>query len=149
MGSDLSKNGADFADVATKLREKIQAAFVDLIPQEHWDEMLKREVEKFMSPGERRDPYNGRVTEQLPSPFSAICQAHLNEMIRQEVAKRFEAMDRTEMTARVAAWIEANHQAVLDQFIRNLVSNGIQEITGRLSYDIATMAQTFLQNHGR
>jgi hypothetical protein len=144
MSTEMAKTGVDFSDVTTKLRERIQAAFVDLIPQDKWDEMLQKEVEKFMAPAEIRD-YHGRVTH-TPSPFSKICQAHLDAMIQQEVAKQFAAMNHAELAAKVSAWVEENHQAVLVEFAKALVSKGVEEVSARISYDIATMAQSFLKN---
>jgi len=146
MSTELSKAGVDFADVAAKLRERIQAAFVDLIPQDRWDEMLKKEVEKFMAPAVTRDHYNSRETIH-PSPFSKICQTHLDAMIQQEVAKQFAAMDQAELAAKVSAWVEENHQAVLVEFVKALVSKGVGEVTTRLSFDIANFVQSFLSKN--
>lgn len=36
-----------FASVQERVRERIQATFVDLIPPELWDEMVNRELESF------------------------------------------------------------------------------------------------------
>lgn len=138
-----------FGDVATKLRERIQAAFVDLIPQEHWDEMLKKEVEAFMNPTLESVVSNGYrtgETREVPSKFSQICTAILTEFVREEAKKQFEAADRTNLSESIRAWIEENHQEVVNRFVKSLFTNGVQQISQQLSWDIANKLRQFIQN---
>jgi hypothetical protein len=138
---------ADFGDVASKLRDKIKSAFVDLIPEERWDAMLKAEVAKFMSgTPEHRNGYGNYVAAQ-PSEFSKVCQSVLSEMIREEAKKRFAEVKQEDVFKAVSQWIEQNHQNVVKQFVAGLFQQGTQLVSLNLASIISMRLQDFLQQH--
>ncbi|MFN8758867.1 MAG: hypothetical protein ACK5XA_08665 [Tagaea sp.] len=62
------------AGLQEKVRERIQASFVDLIPPEAWEELVRRELDAF-------------VRDTLPNTIKAAAHDVLRERLRGELAK--------------------------------------------------------------
>ncbi len=135
----------DFSDVASKLRERIKSAFVDLIPEERWDAMLKAEVEKFMTGTPASSDRYHNVIPAKPSEFSKISQEILGELVRAEAKQRFESVAPLVFETAVEEWIEANYERVLRDFFAELFKSCVSQFTSRLSMDVASMLQEFLR----
>lgn len=132
QGLVVAPGVGDFGDVAKKLRERIQSAFVDLIPQERWDEMLKAEVEKFMADRVEKNTY-GHETKRQPSEFSRLCQSALGELVDAEVKRRFKEISHEQLVAAVSTWLENNAQAMLMEFVQQMFKSGVQEGSAALT----------------
>jgi hypothetical protein len=66
------------AGVQDKVRERIQEAFMDLIPPEAWEQMVKTELEQFTKtalPGLVRDAAKARLQELLKDEFGKAAWA--------------------------------------------------------------------------
>jgi hypothetical protein len=137
----------DFNDVAAKLRGRIKSAFVDLIPEDRWDAMLRVEVDKFMAgvPASR-DRYGNEIPAK-PSEFSVLCQKELAALVGASAQKRFEAMEPENIQVAVSAWIEEHHQEVLRTFIASLFKRGADMITLDLSSMIAQKLRYFMDQN--
>ncbi len=84
MGNDIATIG----DISEKIRERIQAEFVTLVPKEMWDSLVKKEVAWFLSDtGYRKDE---------PSP--------LKTMVRRELEKMFIEQVRTQLNEMQGSW---------------------------------------------
>jgi len=70
------------SDVQSRLREKVRAAMLDLIPPEAFDAFVKQEWERFTKDvSELRGSYDGRVTQSAQ-------KAEISTLIEIEIRKR-------------------------------------------------------------
>lgn len=84
----VNKEVAPFkpADVADKIRDRIQSSFVDLIPQEAWDGMIKGAIHEFT-----HKPAGDYHSNHQPKP------SRLQGMINKEIEERFRASMKAEL----------------------------------------------------
>jgi|GEM_PF-3129634 len=78
----MSEEIVKLDDVKEKIRDRIKAAFFDLIPPEKWDELIKNETDFLTT--DKKDRYSNKVT---PSPLKAM----IRDMIREEWQKSLNA----------------------------------------------------------
>lgn len=71
----------DLNEASKQIREKIKLAFVEMIPDEQWENMLKAEWQLFVESKEIKGQY-GRPDETQPSEFSGICQEVLRDALK-------------------------------------------------------------------
>lgn len=65
---------APMASIQEKVKERIQATFVDLIPQEMWEGMVQQHLDEF-------------VKQQLPRIIKEAAEARLKEQLKLELNK--------------------------------------------------------------
>lgn len=68
-----------------KLREKVKAALVDVVPDEQWDAMIKGEIDGFFKDKEVREYGSART---IPSAFKQVAE----RLIRDEAEKMVKDM---------------------------------------------------------
>jgi hypothetical protein len=73
-------------DYAAKIRDRIKAALVDIIPDDQWTMMIKAEVDRFLTSSTRDRSYG--YAERVPSGLEEI----VNQVLREEVTQRLKAM---------------------------------------------------------
>ena len=61
----------DPAQLMQGVRERVKATFVSLIPDEQWEQMIKKECDDFFTRNSRYSDYNAA------SPFSILCREEL------------------------------------------------------------------------
>lgn len=69
-----------------QIKDKIKSAFVDMIPDAQWEEMVKTEIEIFFSPvdsSSHNHRYNNN--KQQPSPFSHIVAGELENLAKEKL----------------------------------------------------------------
>ena len=64
-----------FASVQERVRERIQASFVDLIPQDLWDKMVNDELDRF-------------TKHHLPEQVRLAATNKLQELLKKELEKQ-------------------------------------------------------------
>lgn len=107
MGSDLATIG----DISEKIRERIQAEFVTLVPKEMWDRLVKKEVEWFLT--------NTGYSKNEPSP--------LKTMVRRELEKMFIEQVRTQLNEMQGSW-GANGKMQAGAAVKNMVKEIAPEL---------------------
>lgn len=65
-------------DVADKIRDRIQSSFVDLIPQDAWDAMIKGAIDEFT-----HKPAGDSLSNYQPKP------SKIQQMISRAIEERF------------------------------------------------------------
>ena len=71
------------------VRDRIKATFVSLIPEEHWEQLVKKEIDVFF---EVKEQWNSR---EPVSPFKTIVYKTLEELTKEKVKeslKRYESV---------------------------------------------------------
>lgn len=82
MPTDLAT--FDPRSIQDKITDRIRASFVELIPEEHWQAMVKREIDWFTA--ELPDNYGYTTTQKKPSPLRLLIQGRLEEMFKDKLA---------------------------------------------------------------
>lgn len=80
MGNDI----ATITDISEKIRERIQAEFVTLVPKEMWGRLVKKEVEWFLSD-------TGYINNE-PSPLKTMVRRELEGMFITQVKVQLSKM---------------------------------------------------------
>lgn len=70
-------------EIQDRIRERIKAAFMDLIPEEKWDEIIKNEVNALMLDREETRGYDRKI---IPSPLKKMVQ----DLIKEEFKKKLQ-----------------------------------------------------------
>ena len=76
--ADIEK--VTFQDAAEKLRDSIRSAFVEIIPEDQWKDMVRKELEKFFDPPTREDFY---YKTKVPTGEASL----FHKMVREEFEK--------------------------------------------------------------
>lgn len=74
----------NMADAAEALKTKLKNAFVEMIPEEQWEKLLKDEFDKFVNPRKVKDQYS-REWKEVPSGLSELCQEILRDMAKDKL----------------------------------------------------------------
>lgn len=123
----------DLTDAAEQLRERIQLAFVELIPKEQWETMIQAELKRFTEPQRVRDYPHG--PERIrPSVFSELCSDVLKKQARAELEKLL-AENTTwgdQVSELVKAWMTENAQAILETAILGMCQSAAQSLLNNL-----------------
>jgi hypothetical protein len=85
-------------DMKDRIRERIKAAFMDLIPEEKWDEIIKNEFDSLMLDQERTEDRWGHTKREAK-------QSELKTMVR--------ALVKDEFAKKLKAWGEENMSAMV------------------------------------
>lgn len=76
------------ASIQELLRDRVQKEFIQLIPQDQWDKLIKREIDFFLK--EPEDPYGRSGQRKEPSLFGKMIQEVFNEQIKARLRKEIE-----------------------------------------------------------
>lgn len=74
---------------AEKLRDKIKSALVDIVPDEQWADLIKKEVEAFFAKKNVTRNYNNQISDS-ESEFSAIARQVLGEEAKKHIRAELE-----------------------------------------------------------
>ncbi len=125
MSNEVSPFNA--LSVADKVREKIQATFADLIPEETWKEMIRTEIKRFVS--ETRE-----YGSQKKSPLATLIEAEIEKKFRTEIGKALDA------PAFGEAWNQATNSygasAVVKTVLEQMTSEMVVMIFQRVAQDV-------------
>ncbi len=122
-------------DYATKIRDRIKTALVDIIPDDQWGAMIQAEVDRFLRPQERKSssyPYGSeRVSSGLEDAVQAVLHAEtirrVKEMLngpewishwegnKAVVSEKVASLIRENSSAIIEAWLGATMQVVVDR----------------------------------
>lgn len=123
-----------FSDVQTKLKEKVQGAMVDLIPDEAWDEFIKKAwasfTESTLETG--RNGYHGHTPARdaelltmIKSEMRAVLKAKVSTWA--EVWSNSAEADETAQ-ASIEAVAEAAGRGLLEGLKRNIIQDALMSM---------------------
>jgi len=96
-------------DVLEKIKDKIKATFVDLIPEDHWNMMIKRVVDDWMQ------PKDGGYNKVRQSDFMQTVRAELNTYAKDKIKSVLKEYEEH-------GWVDGK-QAVNDQIKKMIIEN--------------------------
>ena len=137
------------ADASEILRDRIRATFLELLPKEKLDELIKKEWDRFFS-----DEVNRFYSQhdKIPAPFKLMVRKELNEFFTEKLqgwVREFQGelwkctedgasvafdkvrLDRSEFFASVVKEVAPS---VLDDLVGNIVKSTIESMRTRGSY---------------
>ena len=83
--SDIEKASAfDPAAAVNAIRDKIRGQMLDVIPTEQWDNLIKAEMQAFMTDQPKKD-YYGRTDGVTPAGFKQIVRSILDDEAKKRV----------------------------------------------------------------
>jgi hypothetical protein len=141
--SEQAIQTVNLEDAAKQLREKIRLAFVDLIPPEQWDAMVKTELEAFTKPRPpERDQWGHVRVNERPSVFHEVAEQvyreHLKELVKAELQKpewcgQWDSSEgRYVFGEKVNAWLTENSAAIMHTMLREMFGAVAQGMVERL-----------------
>ena len=137
------------ADASKILQDRIRATFLELLPKEKLDELIKKEWDRFFS-DESRGSYSHH--ERIPAPFKVLVRKELNELFAEKLQKwihEFQGSlwECTEDGARMAfgkARLDKNDffagvvkevaPSVLDDLVATIVKSTVESMNARRNY---------------
>jgi hypothetical protein len=138
--TDQGIQAVGLEDAAKQLREKIRLAFVELIPKEQWEAMVKAELESFTKERTGHDNWNHKV--QKPSVFHEVAEevyrAHVKALVKAELDRpEFAAawnkdQQRHTFSEAVEAWLTKNREAILHTMLQEMMGSVAQNMIERL-----------------
>lgn len=123
-------------NAAEQLKAKIRTAFVELLPDEQWKEMVAAELKRFTGPTMTRDNYSARSTE-TPSAFSKICSEVFSEHIKAEIKATLASADwqgkwgnngKEQISEAIGVWLTANSKALIESTVQALAGSAAQQL---------------------
>lgn len=131
MSEDIKK--FDAADAMKSVKEKIKDSFVSLIPDDQWNNMVKKEVEDYFK--ERPQGYS--LSNRPVSDFHYDVRAVLSEEVKQRVKKYLEDNFRS-------VWHE-NGIPKCDEKVEEIITKNAGKILAEM---IGGQLQSMLANAG-
>jgi hypothetical protein len=112
------------------LRERVQAAFVTLVPAAQWDQLIEREWRTFFHEEVKESYYGSRSTK--PSRLSELLREIISEEVRRHVqpvveARLNELTWEQVCTAEALSLLEQAGPKTMQEFTRSLVQLAAQE----------------------
>lgn len=121
-------------NAAEQLKLKIRNAFVELLPDEQWKEMVATELKRFTQPTET--DYRGKV---MPSAFSVICNEVFADYLKAEIKAVLQSPEwrenwgtpQPQISVAIKAWLTENSAQLIQSTVQALASQAAQNlITG-------------------
>lgn len=122
-------------DIQEKIRAEIQGRSLELIPQEQWDALIKREVDTFFNP-----PHTRNWEQPLPSSFSRITQDALNEVFTKKITE-IVTSDSFKDVVDKALGLDKGPEAVMEKVLTLMAPKLLQELRG--AFSAALLQNTF------
>ena len=134
----------DPATFTDKIRDRIKSAFVDLIPDDQWNEMVKQEIDGFVNGRLHTSGYH-RGERDYPGLKAAIHEA-LTKAAKERIAAVIASEEwggGTDARAKtindgVARLISENASAILMNVLGNTFASVVQGMTWQLKQEIKT-----------
>jgi hypothetical protein len=115
-------------------------AFIELLPADEWERMIKAEAQAFFEPRKKKDTY-GRDQGVIPSAFSELAKEVLTDIMKTDPA--FKNTIREELVREVGAMIDSR----LPDLVKELAMTTVREAVKRVSQDFAySLSNSITQN---
>ncbi len=123
-------------NAAEQLKSKIRTAFVELLPEEQWKEMVTTELKRFTEhkPAER-DGYGNWRPEG--SEFSKICREVFTEHIKTEIKSLLNGPEwhsawgndgRQQISSAIKAWLTEHSVSLIQATVQAMAGQAAQHI---------------------
>lgn len=133
MGQDIKKFNAE--EAMNSVKDKIKDAFVSLIPDEQWNEMVKTEVNKYFA---ETEDYNGYSNRQRTSGFSrtvfSLLDSEVNIRVTDYLKENFQLI-----------WYNSNGEAKCNAKVEEMITKNAGQILADM---IGASIQMRLQQAG-
>lgn len=130
-------NGLDKVNISSAtsaLRQKLQASFLDLIPEEKWNELVKAEWIKFTA--EERG-YHGNKPSELQSlikkEFELIATTKIKEVLSNP---EWQAQWPENISKQVNKLILEHRDELVEAMLKSMMGTSIQTLLSSLNYNI-------------
>jgi len=140
-----------FESAAEKLREQIKTAFVELIPEDQWNDMVRKELDQFFH-GRKDSPdyewINGKKCKvDYPSRFHVMvreaAEAECKERVKQVIHLGFWRPDKgslweyghfaTQVEKLVKAWLSDNAKMLVKVMIESMIGDAAENILSHVA----------------
>jgi hypothetical protein len=134
FGDKIMNNEIQKFDPSTLMdgvKQRIKATFVSLIPDDHWEQLCKKEMDAFFREGETRFNNNN----SYPSEFRKVCNEVMTEMAKQKISEGLEEYKSSVWENNKVKSSEQLKQLLIDnapQVFANTFSNMFQEAINRM-----------------
>ena len=129
-------------NAAEQLKSKIRTAFVELLPEEQWKEMVTAELKRFTETTSRYDTYASKHIEQ-PSEFGKLCKEVFSEHLKAEikallVSKEWQGQwgntGREQISDAIGAWLTANAKPLIESTVQALAGQAAQQLVSGMRH---------------
>ena len=129
-------------NAADQLKQKIRMAFVELLPEEQWKEMVAAELKRFT---EATSEYNHYQSKHIPVPsaFSKICSEVFTEYLKTEIKTVLMSPDwssgwgnngREKISGAIKAWCTEHSQALIESTVQALAAGAAQQLVSTMRH---------------
>lgn len=130
----------DMSDATEQLKAKLKLAFVELIPPEQWEALVKEEFQKFVDGWTERDRWRNEKVH--PSGFHEAAQEVLHKICREkirEAMKDEEWLKENLKASSIAEYVEKYLDANQEEFVKAAISQLIGDAVRSTLYEIQRM----------
>lgn len=141
----------DLNSAAQQLRDKIKLAFVEVLPDEQWEAMIRQEIHKFVT----KPPRERWSNEDRPSQFSNLAQDVLKEHIQERLRKTLNDPgwrgwpDNVLLSAYVGEWLEGNKEQIVELMVKSTMGAALQAAINTAAQNTAIQIQQQLNDLNR
>ena len=137
MGQALTIPG----DAANVLREKVKTIFLDLLPDNKLDEMVKGEWDRFFNDQPKRDTYgNIERGKTVPSEFSKV----IKDVLKEEIETRA----REQLRAKIDEIIDWNGNTQNADLFAEIVNKVAPDLVKQVAAQFVANTLTNMRNNG-
>ena len=126
----------DASDAMKQLRSKLKLAFVELIPEEQWEALLRDEFQKFT----RASTHNG---QRVPSGLEVAAQEVLQGLARERIKTVLNSpewveqyLNAPDISEAVKDYLVEHQEKIVQIVLKNLIGGSIQDIVQDLKLRI-------------
>ena len=130
-------------NAAEQLKLKIRNAFVELLPEEQWKDMVETELKRFTETT-TQPKYSGSFEKvEVPSQFSVICREVFGAYIKEEVSKILQSPEwreqwgsgqRGEISAEIKAWLTEHSKEIIQSTVQALAGQAAQQLITNMAH---------------
>lgn len=130
----------DVNDAADRLKGKIRDAFIELLTEEQFKDMVLTELKSFTQGGSKYEHHLGRHVQQ-PSEFSKLCRGVFEEYVKSELKKLLDSPeyqtqwgngDRMQISDAVQGWLTKHRRELIETTVLTFAGNAAQHMLENL-----------------
>lgn len=130
-------------DIMQGVKDKIKSSFVELIPEENWNQMIQAEIDNFFQKNKQANTYNNNQHNKYVSQFDLMINAELKKYADEKINEHlrgpeFQAMwgnhGVTKVSEGLAKIIVENSGAILGEMIGSIFQMKISQMANQRGY---------------
>lgn len=146
MGEEIEKINTE--SLADKVKDRIRAAFVELIPEEQWKAMVSREIDGFVN--DKRDRWGNIQHAALPKIINEALTAYARDRVKKALeSPHWEGLasaDEAKVNAAIEKLIQDNIGAVVMTVLQNTFRSAVTAAVVRMSFDLKEQIKSDIKN---